>query len=369
MLMKFICETCGEKYSRETYTSTSSKQSKEYWREREGTVFGQCYDCYKKEKEEKKQKAMEEASLPELTGSEKQIEWATKIRFQKYEESRPYMKDGKGLTMKGLETYDRLFGMSEAKFWIDNRDKQFRELMNMVAAMMPAEIETEIKAEEEKESKEKMQVLQPENSIDGTPVEIRVTDAEVSVISKKDEKIIDICKDKGYSWKNGAWRKSISYRTGISIDRAADIANKLLSIGYPVTIDSAEATAKAVSAEFEPECTKWIFTNTNEKYKGWLIINWKERNSDLYNTARSLPRSRYDSPDVIVPIAYFREVEDFAGLYGFKFSPGAQKAIAEYKDSLEVKAVSPEKAPEIEKPKGLKSILENDNNVIDDLKD
>ncbi len=364
MTMYFICETCKQKYSRQTYTATSAKQSKEYWRERADTEFGLCSDCYKKEQEEKRQQAMEEAGLPEITGSEKQIAWAEKIRFEKYESLQPLPK----MTPKGIEAYDRLFSTTEAKFWIDNRNCIARELIVKMASMAPADVEAEIKAEEEKESKAKMQILQPENPIDETPVEIKVTETAVTVNSKKNEKIIDTCKDAGYKWIDGAWRKTIGFKTGIAIDRAADIGNKLLSMGYPVAIDDAEAATKAVSADFEPECTRWVSVNAKSIKKEELCINWKERNDRLYSTAKSLPKAKYVSPDVEVPIKYFHEVEDFAGLYGFKFSPGAQKAISEYKAIIEVKLVTPAKAKDPEKPKGLKGIMD-DTKVIEDLKD
>ncbi|MFA5305916.1 MAG: hypothetical protein WC365_00555 [Candidatus Babeliales bacterium] len=364
MVRSFICETCKNEYSRPTYTATATRQTKEYWREREGTEFGTCSECYKKEQEEKRQKAISEAGLPELTGSEKQIGWATKIRFDKYEISKDYTSK---MSPKGAEVYDRLFGTVEAKFWIDNRDKSFRELATLVMSMAPAEVEAEIKAEEEKESKAKMQVLLPATPVDETPVEIKVADVAVIVNSKKDEKIIEVCKNSGYSWKDGAWRKAISFRTGTAIDRAADIGNKLLNAGYPVAIDNADAAQKAVSAEFEPECTRWVSVPKGET--GRFMIYWRGKNQSLYETARSLPHSSYDSPDIMVPIKYFREVEDFAGLYGFKFSPGAIKAIAEYKASLEVKRVVPGKAPKVEWSDGLKKILESSNDIIEDLKE
>jgi hypothetical protein len=365
MVMDFMCESCGQKYSRQTYTVTAAKSSKEFWRSKQDTTFGTCPECYKKEQEEKRQNKMVKSGLLELSGSEKQISWALKIRLEKYEASERYVKV---LKSKGIEVYDRLFAITEAKFWIDNRNSNFEDLMKLVAAMASADVEAEIKAEEEKESKAKMQVLLPENPVDETPVEVKVTEFAVSVISKKDEKIIEVCKNSGYTWKDGAWKKEIGFRTGPAIDRAADIGNKLLSMGYPVAIDNVEAAQKAVSAEYELECTRWISVPASDPNK--FNIKWEGKNNELYETARSLPKSSYTSPYVEVSIKYFREVEDFAGLYGFKLSPGAIKAIAEYKESLEVKAVTPKKTPEQVKPKdGLKDILKSDTNIIDDLKD
>lgn len=369
MVMYFICETCGQKYSRPTYTSTATSETKRFWREKEGTAYGICSECYKKEQTEKREKAMSESGLPELTGSEKQIEWATKIRFEKYETSKGYTKN---MTPKGAEIYDRLFGMTEAKFWIDNRDEGFRELVKVIMDMAPPDVEAEIKAEEKKEADEKKEsqkqsVLQPESPVDETPVEIRVSDDSVAIVSKKDDRIINICRGMGYKWESGAWRRTMTYRTGIAVDRAAEIGNKLLNIGFPIIIENAEASEKAVNATFEPEHTRWIGVSKDEPKS--FFINWKERNDRLYETAKSLPKAKWVKPDVEVSIKYFREVEEFAELMGFRFSPGALKTIVEYKDSLEVKKVIPEAAPEVELADGLQKILETDNSIIEDLKD
>jgi len=364
MIMNFFCEKCKQEYSRPTYTNTSTKNSKEFWREKEGAEYGLCPDCWKAEKDEKRQKAMEDACFPKLEGSEKQIFWAEKIRFEKYELGQDYVSS---LKPKGVEAYERLFGMTEARFWIDNRNKGFKELLTMVAFMAPADVDAEIKNEEEKECKAKIRILRPEKPVDETPVEIRVTETTITVISKKDERIIETCKDAGYSWVTGSgWVKKISFRTGSPVDRAAEVGNKLLSMGYPVAIDNVEAADKAVNAGFELEHTRWISVPANTK--GELHIGWQRRDESLYETARSLPGSSYSSPSVVVPVKYFREVEDFAELYGFRFGPGALKAIEEYKTNLEITTVKPEKAPEQEKPKRLEGIM-RDIGTIEDLKD
>lgn len=87
MYMNFICETCGEEYSRETYTARDSKHTKEYWRSKEGERHGQCTECWLAAKAEKRRleneasaREAEEAQLPVLIGSEKQVAWANTIR-------------------------------------------------------------------------------------------------------------------------------------------------------------------------------------------------------------------------------------------------------------------------------------------------
>jgi hypothetical protein len=390
MVMKFICESCKNEYSRETYTARDSKDTKKFWRDREGTEYGLCRECWQKQKEEKKeaerQKAEEESkalALPELQGTEKQIAWANQLRLSLVDK---YMTRQKALNEKIEQesdarlvelrcrmesTYNFIINNKlTARWWIDNRENTIGEMFAKAEQEMKArELEETPEGKAALEEIQKIRVLRPEKPVDESMVEVKIAEKTVTVVSKKDERIIKACKDLGFKWDpQSGWVKGISFRNGHAVDRAAEIGNKLLSIGFPVTIDNDEAAKKAVNADFEPECTRWISTGKEDHSK--LCVEWEGMNDSLYRAARSLPGSKYERPYVVVSIKYFAEVEDFAGLYGFKFSPGAQKAIAEFKASLEIKQVAPTQAPEQEEPKdGLKEILKSSDEVIDDLKD
>lgn len=104
-------------------------------------------------------------------------------------------------------------------------------------------------------------------------------------------------------------------------------------------------------------------------YKGQFAIKWKGRNEKLYKTARSLPGSRWDSA-VMVRVEHYKEVEEFAELYGFKFTNAALRLITEYKEAAEnIEVVEPAQAEEETETDGLKEILQSGNEVLEDLKD
>lgn len=94
-----------------------------------------CYDCYKQAEAEKAAKASEDANLPELTGSEKQIAWATDIRAKAafaINEMRAKIAANTNTSEINLKqiaavesVLDELRSHSSAKWWIDNRDEDF----------------------------------------------------------------------------------------------------------------------------------------------------------------------------------------------------------------------------------------------------
>lgn len=90
-IVKMICEVCGKTYTMER-TFSSRKEADNFEDYMDGRA-GTCHECYaekmKSKREADKAKASAEATaaiegcalaLPELVGSEKQIQWATDIR-------------------------------------------------------------------------------------------------------------------------------------------------------------------------------------------------------------------------------------------------------------------------------------------------
>lgn len=107
-----------------------------------------CPDCYKKQLEEERKQENQEAAeksvemdLPELTGTEKQVAWATTIRFKivgnldkTIEKMRAAMAErgvdtipGEDIGVNDLLTARQYFidSHTDSRFWIDNRDKKF----------------------------------------------------------------------------------------------------------------------------------------------------------------------------------------------------------------------------------------------------
>lgn len=111
-----IVYSCGHAGEVELYGKEEERRRKIKWYEDEGV----CPECYKAQREEAERKQVEEANsygLADLTGSEKQVAWANKIRAQFVNAA---------MEKTSQENKDWLLQLinkkTEAKFWIDNRD-------------------------------------------------------------------------------------------------------------------------------------------------------------------------------------------------------------------------------------------------------
>ena len=242
-----------------------------------------------------------------------------------------------------------------------------KKVIEKINKNMPAdeEIQTnEIKKEIGNES-----AVYPPECKYNAPAEITVREDKVSVIFEKNDKFRETVKGLGYRW-NGRWQKEINQTTGTAPERAAELGNKLLNAGFPISILDEDIRNNAINAIYEPECNKWVMARTKGDYEGWLVINWVGKDDTIYNKARSLPRSRWSSPSVVVKADYFQEVEEFARLYGFKITEKARELMEQARVIKEgAKVVAPVKAKEAEKVDGLKEILKSDNSVLSDLED
>lgn len=344
-----------------------------------------CPECWEKHLQEEREKANQEAAekakqmeLPELMGTPKQIDWANTIRQQFIDKADKVNKD----EIKKYSMWEDLHDLkleevtpivdyilktkTNASYWIDNRNK--------VLGLIVRERKNAIKTEEEILEEKALDDIKlestvfPENAVTNVAAEIIVKDDKISVKFEKNYDFIDIVKKLGYKW-NGIWERKISNLTGTAEDRAAELGNKLLNAGFPIFILDKVIRSNAVKGIYEPECDRWIMLRTKDKYKGWLAIRWYD-GSDLYNKARKLPGSRWDSRSVVVRVEHHKEVEEFAELYGFEFTENAVKAIEEYEAAIEnVEVVKPIKVDTKEPKDGLKEILNSSTEILDDLRE
>lgn len=349
-----------------------------------------CSDCYALRKQEEVERLTAERDLPELSGTEKQVAWANTLRaklVQKIEriQEEQYNYTRLELQSSGYEKADVLENLAyqdvkevldfilvnrtEAKYYIDNRDESiFRIIANEVEEALKTEDEIAIDELEKKQEKEakKESTLYPEKANYNVPAEIIIKEDSVSALYEKNKDFIDVVKSLGYRWDGSKWHRNISETTGSNIDRAAELGNKLLNAGFPVIIHDPLVAEKAVTGDFVQECKRWIYRYNKPNS---LIIRWDDRNDGLYEIARSLPGSKWDK-GVVVRVEHYKEIMDFANLYGFSFTDKALASIEEYKASVQdVKTV---KAKEVAKGKqkdGLQDILDSSREVLDDLRD
>lgn len=345
-----------------------------------------CPECYAKYLEEQRAKENAEAAekaaemeLPELQGTEKQVAWANTIRqniidtFESIEREK-YERTARYYDIKVkfeelplvldyiLRTYD------SAKYYIDNRDRSVYTALEQESkeALKPAEVIAKEEAEAKTEAELRAEAtVYPENKITEAVAEIITAEDKIVARFEKNEKFIEIVKSLGFKWL-GPWTKEIKETTGSYKDRAAELGNKLLNAGFPVLIMDHEIRKKAIAGDFELECDRWIYA---KKDINSLAIRWSERNDRLYKTARSLPRSKWDGA-VVVRVEHYAEVQEFANLYGFRFTQAAQKLMQEHIEATKIiPVVAPAKVEDINEKDGLKEILKSSTDIIDDLKD
>jgi hypothetical protein len=321
-----------------------------------------CYECYQKQLAEQHEKENREAAevakemnLPELTGSEKQVAWAETIRQQMlagidnfvYH----YIKDEHRNDLKIQEPIQSIRAKTSASWWIDHRGD----------TKSPSYVKRLLEAEYGALKKEQAQA--PKNIVDTAKIEATVrpenpkteTIAEISALEnaikisfpEKRDDFREIVKGMGFKWDNGHWRRKLFIKNGTPADRAAEAGHKLLAAGFIIRIYDEDIRARAISGEYEQECTSWVQLRTGEKYTGWLAINWS-RKDDFYRAAKRIAGARYSKPSVVVPVENYEEVLDFAQMYGFRVSQAAQEAIdmaRQVKEASLTAKIEPPKEP------------------------
>lgn len=98
--------SCGHTYTYNIYGPGNDRPRKAAW-----LATRPCPDCQRAAELAQAQQAT--AQLPALTGSEKQIAWATKIRAEVFAQA-------DALTSDTTEICDWLATQTSAKWWIDN---------------------------------------------------------------------------------------------------------------------------------------------------------------------------------------------------------------------------------------------------------
>lgn len=136
-----------------------------------------------------------------------------------------------------------------------------------------------------------------------------------------------------FRWNEREWRRErkITATVGTAEDRLVEAAYKLLRAGFCVSVPDEISQERILAGEYVDEHTRWIHKGSGGKYAGWFLVAWSY-GEEYYHKARALPGSRYTKPYIAVPAEYFTELEDFAGLYDFRFSAAGQKLLAEAKE-------------------------------------
>lgn len=346
---------------------------------------GLCPECYQKHLEEEREKrnlaaaeAAKEMELPELQGTEKQVAWANTLRnafIERIEKSKEdknladmlkfefniSRSEAKKVISNLDDILEEIMIKDEARFFIDNRDRFNRAIFDISKEI---EKRKEDIANGTEEIILESTVAPQEIKHDGI-AEIKFDDNTVRVCYEKNDDFRAIVKSLRFSWEGGCWQRKISEFTGSASDRVAELGNKLLNNGFSICILDEETRNKAVNADYELECDRWIYL---KKDTTKLSIRWYDYNDSIYKKASKLPGAKWDRPSVLVDVSHYKEVQEFAELMEFKFSKAALKLIESYKKEFEsIPVVEVVNSREYIEKDGLEDILNSSREVLDDL--
>lgn len=359
------------------------------WAESQGFV---CSDCQAKERALENAKAAEAnqaKGLPALTGTEKQIAWAEKIRADKLAiiekaqsgELTGMMLDaywGSAHNAIALDDEHLPYAIAQltdqcaASWFIDNRDTKIGVILKSLFVKNPPAIGTAIDAEIINDIKDDATV-RPESALSETIAEIAILDKTITVkFPEKREDFRLLMRRNGFEWLSSAWRRSISPFNGTLPDRVAEIGNELLAHGFIIRIYDEAIRQKAISADFEAEQTRWIKAYTSGSEQGKVCITWS-RDEDYYKSAKRLPTAKYVKPHISVDPAHYEQIMDFAEVNGFSVTEAAQAlldAARIAKESALVVAITPKpkvRKKALKKPEAMPvpESVEVDNDLLD----
>lgn len=314
------------------------------WAEDQGYI---CSDCQEKQRQTENAKAAAQnqaAGLPELTGSDKQISWAEKIRAEKLETIRQ-AKAGElekmvfdayfGAAYQAIAIDDPqldyaielLMAQTSASWWIDCRDTKIGITLQQLFIKHPPVKPTSADEQALIDDIKTEATVRPENPGSETIAEISANDSNVQVkFAEKRDDFRLLMRKHGFSWMTDRWQRNLNTRTGEPSDRAAEIGHILLGSGFVIRIFDDAMRQTAISGQFAHEQTRWITLYISGKEQGRLCLHWG-RDEDYYKAAKRLPTARYAKPDISVAIEQYEEVLDFAELNSFAVSPKARAAI------------------------------------------
>jgi len=329
-----VNHTCGHVVSHNLVGPHRYRESRLAYLER-----GECFDCFKQHSTEVAKEQAEELELPQLVGTEKQVAWAETLRIEKLNDidtTVERLKQSKEYAQI-LVAVEEISNETSAKKWIDWRydaakyiiaDVLKKLMSTPTVEQQRAEQEAREKADAIKRAALVEATIRPETPVSELAAEISLNGNTISIIfpeQREDFKEI-VKKSLGYTWSNGCWQRVPSKFAGSPVERLVEVGHTLLSHGFLVRVFDEELRARIVAGTFEPEHTRWITNKTDGTYTGWLSIRWSKQ-EDYYAVARKLPNSKYNAPHVVVPPVQFAQVLDFAELYDFKLSNGAQEAV------------------------------------------
>ena len=356
--MKYEIEyACGHTGTVQLFGKTADRERKVKWLETQ--ICPACEKIereqrYKAEAAEAQQKA-DELGLPELKGTEKQINWALTIRDRIYGDCKRFINLKRH--PENQKYLDWLFAHDQASFWIDNRNNVSFLKLKYKKEMEKQEVEDRIAEDTE--------LIKPESQKTDVIAEIKNDGNAVKVVADKDENIITVVKSIGYKWRDGRWKLKITEKTGDIENRIIETGNQLLNAGVPVKMDKT-LIQRAINGDYTPRSQKWITSDGKYIYVSWA------KGLDYYKEAKALLGAVWEYGEGMkIKPEYYEDIREFADLYKFTITPKAADVLQLAEQRInDVQTVNPVKReqPVDEKP-NLKDIMKSSRDVLDDLRD
>lgn len=387
-----------------------------------------CKECYRKQIEESRrleaEKAKEEAKkleLPELIGSEKQVNWAVTIRkdmLDKWENRlkfendtfsiKPYdiindiikyskswvggvegreiaemlIKEKEKSNEEQIElckdiVFGALCGVTKAKTFIDLKTTlcDYFEIFTSLLYNSYKKLKSEAIEEISKGA-----VIIPDAELKDERI-IKICSGVRNTIfidSYKEEGLISLFKESYYKWNGNSvcWYRKIESTNGDINDRKVEIANKILNAGYPVKIDDETLRDRIINAEYEPEHRRWIDTifQTMDHADVKMLAVIFDKNEEIYNEFKKIKGSKWskEHKKLLIPMEMYKEVQRLARRYDFNFSSSADNTISFLDDEFNKRVVVKNSPTDIDEPdldKQLEDLLNSEAVVLPDLED
>lgn len=129
------------------------------------------------------------------------------------------------------------------------------------------------------------------------------------------------------SWETDAWTRRLDETDGDPLDRVAQTGHELLSAGFCVRVLANEARARMIGVTFAVHNGRRLKVVACGRYAGWFALSWPGRNNTLYQAARRLSGSRWDSQRMIVPPSGYKKITAFAERHQFVVGQSASSII------------------------------------------
>ena len=390
--MKYMVEhSCGHCVEHELFGPTRDRERKIEWM---ATI--PCPECREKEAKEAAMAFAAERGLPELTGTQKQVDWALSLRndmvdlmetevkhltagvakwdeilkdlalkaeedpsvSEKLERKKELLEKHREQLKATEEALEAIYGVREAHWWIEHRSTSVSAIIAATKELAGQKKEAEIVAE----AVSKMVIMEPEKKETGTVAVVLVDRERIAVTSEKDDVIRTTLKANGFSWDGGAraWTKAICEMTGEAKDLLPDTARILLEAGVPVKA-SREVKEAVESGSYEPECHRWIKVSSRDSKKLYIF----KANGVSFPSGS---KTTWEGGALISPTRW-KEIREFAELNGYRITKRANELLSKAEAATVAVKPAAKTDEQVDAKEKLQAILESSRDILDDLKD